>query len=178
MLFNFFQLTKLPSNEKFLVHFYFYAVVKLASQGKRDNFLSAGTNWVNSFLLSSPSAPGLISSTVRTKVPKFKMLQNTQKIPKHQIFTWYLQKCAQKYKNSKSKVSKKAVGSLDLIYFRTCILAHRNQTNLIFILKCWVCQSDYIKICWILKLWNLLSSKSQFLFFFSSKTCQRQKDKS
>ena len=46
--------------------------------GKKGQFLVCRTNWVSSFLLSSPSAPGLISSTVRNKVPKFQISQNIQ----------------------------------------------------------------------------------------------------
>ena len=42
---------------------------KIAGEWKWDNFLSARTNWVSSFLLSSPSAPGLISSTVTKPKP-------------------------------------------------------------------------------------------------------------
>ena len=46
---------------------------EIGDEWKRDNFLSAGTNWVSSFLLSSPSAPGLVSSTIHTKIPNTKI---------------------------------------------------------------------------------------------------------
>ena len=49
--------------------------------GKKGQFLVCRTNWVSSFLLSSPSAPGLISSTVRnqsTKIPNLTKYPNTK----------------------------------------------------------------------------------------------------